>query len=259
MAETNKRCIFADMEKSYIINAWNKAEKTAQNQMGFVEIIDKVALKDETKIKEELIELMKKATDKKCNISESFQTYFSSYATAAFRESEYSYNNPTISNLIPAVFLLQHSLELFIKFIKMDSYTWFGTKKKSVDSFFPANIRDLDLNKHNIIDVFEDEDCIKWFSYIKEGERLRKSIKRKYSLICNFLGENDLAVNMRYPMSNGYKINDYSHLTAENVQCISSVIMDLIGLCVVSDICWAKDEEEQDRFKNDVLNNKKEQ
>lgn len=247
------------MEKSYIINAWNKAEKTAQNQKRFVEIIDKVALKDETKIKEELVELMKKATDKKCDISESFQNYFFAYATASFRESEHSYNNPTISNLIPSVFLLQHSLELFIKFVKMDAYTWFGTKKNSIDSFFPVNIRDLELNRHNIIEVFDDEDCIKWFGYIKEGERLRNSIKRKYKLICNFLGESDLAVNMRYPMSNGYKVNDYSQLTTEDIQCISSVIMDLIGLCVIADISWAKDEEEQDRFKNDVLNNKKEQ
>ena len=241
------------MEEKNLIQAWTEAEKTAQKQKRFADIL-KEGLNNKTTARE-VFKLIKKATDKKCDIGESFQNYFLSYALAAFRQSEYSYDNPNVSNLIPAAFLAHHCVELFIKFVKLDWYTWFGAKIKSVNAFLPANIYDLALDKHNVIAFLDDKDCIQWFSYIEDGEHYREGIKRKYNLICKLLGENNIAVNMRYPMAKGYQVNDYSYLTEENVQVISSKIMDLITLCFLSNYEWAKNEDKQEKLRNDSLMN----
>lgn len=243
--------VFIIMVEKDLINAWRKAEKNAKTQEKFADILEEI-LKNQT-TREEIVKLMKMVTDKKCDIGESFQNYFLSYALAAFRQSEYSYDNPNVSNLIPAAFLAHHCVELFIKFVKLDWYTWFGAKIKSVNAFLPANIYDLALDKHNVIAFLDDKDCIQWFSYIEDGERYREGIKRKYNLICKLLGENNIAVNMRYPMSKGYQVNDYSCLTEENVQVISAKIMDLIALCFLSNYEWAKNEDKQEKLRNDSL------
>ena len=54
-------------------------------------------------------------------------------------------------------------------------------------------------------------------------------------------------------MSKGYLVNDYNSLTEKNIQDILSKIMDLIGLCIISNLSWAKDEDKKENLMNDVL------
>lgn len=71
-----------------------------------------------------------------------------------------------------SVYLMHHSFELFVKMVKLDVYNIFYATKKS--DVFPSNVYDLQIGKHDVVRMLDDDDCKKWYDCIRDGSKLGK-------------------------------------------------------------------------------------
>lgn len=182
-------------------------------------------------------------------ISNGFQVYFTSYFRACHTQFNSLKEEPSFYHLLPTVYLLHHTTELFLKMVKIDSYNMLGFGDKDIEItnlLLPTNIKDLKLASHNANKLFGDDDVIMWFSFIENGDNRLKELAILYESLRSCMEMNNLAEDARFPLrKDTYVYIDRRGMSPEKINECIDIIDKILSILSVSYISWHR----QDRVK----------
>ena len=198
--------------------------------------------KDDISIEEFLELFFEQLAQDRQLISNAFQDYVMAYLVATAKQQKELLKKTNYYLLLPTVFLMHHSLELFLKMIKVDAYNTihFGNDSKNIiDYITPASVKDLKISNHNIKELFDDEDICLWFSFINNGKEHLKVLKENYIRLADVLNMKNPAEEARFPLrKDSYIYIDRSKIEKSTIKLCSNIIDNLIKTLIASYIEW---------------------
>ena len=175
-------------------------------------------------------------------ISNAFQQYFTAYLVATSKLQEVLSKQLNYFSLLPTVFLMHHTTELFLKMAKIDIYNTvcLGRDSKELIKYLsPTNVKELKNSNHSVKYLFDDEKIKLWFSVLENGEEYLKAIKENYINLSEALSMENLAEEARFPLKiDSYVYNDRSKIEKEKIKLCSNLIDNLIKILNASYLEW---------------------
>ena len=232
MTEMSLREIFekAHTESHSQDEYWAKIEQLWEKQNS-----EEISFEDFLHVAFEFIIPMKQ------EISNGFQVYFASYFRATYNQCNILKNNPNFFHLLPTIYLLHHTIELFFKMVKIDAYNTLGFGEKGVDItnlLLPTSIKDLKLASHQTNKLFDDADVYTWFSFIENGDEQLKELSFLYENIRMLVEMNSLAEEARFPLrKDSYTYIDRSKMPEEKIfECMENIdkILSILSKAYIS-------------------------
>jgi len=210
---------------------WQDVKNSSKTQNEFKrKFVHELTQKSNDITIDEYIDNFKMATDEKYKYNHSFFKYFSSYANFVVFQLDSIEERANPVFLIPLVYLVHHTVELFVKFIKLEATDLLQKKDTVIDLLAPINTSDIDLNVHKIIDVLDEDVCVSWFNYLPIGDDIRQGIIRKYKHLCKIMKTDNLAEDTRFPTKRisygcGKLIKELYTIHADEISQINTPVM----------------------------------
>ena len=214
---------------------FEKANSKSHSRNEYWKIIEDTWAKqerDEISIDEFLQAILEFAIPMRQAISGGFQTYFASYCLATLNQCDALKTHKDFHQLLPTIYLSHHSVELFFKMVKVDIYNILGLGEKDIDIvelLLPTNIKELHLASHKADGYFKDEDVLRWFSCIDEGEKQLTFICDLYTKLLSLVDMSNPAEEARFPLrKDSYVYVDRHNIDEEKIAECAEIIEQLI-------------------------------
>ena len=214
---------------------FEKANSKSHSHNEFWKIIEDAWAKqerDEISIDELLKLVLEFVVPARQAIGGGFQTYFVSYCLATLNQCDVLKKRKNFHQLLPTIYLSHHSVELFFKMVKVDAYNVPGLSEKNigiVELLLPTNIKELNLDSHKADGYFKDEDVLRWFSCIDEGEKQLKFICDLYTKLLSLVDMSNPAEEARFPLrKDSYVYVDRHNIDEEKIAECAEIIEQLI-------------------------------
>ena len=223
------------MEKSTLRKILEKAHFQSHNHDEYWRIVEDLWTKqedDEIDMDEFMEVLLEFAVPARQSISNGFQKYFSSYCIATLAQQKILSENNDFYFLLPTVYLLHHTMELFFKMVKIDVYNMLGLGGKDIDAtalLLPVNVKELNVSNHQISFYAQEEDVLRWFSLLENGKEEITSVCDLYSKLCSLMKMKSLAEEARFPIrKDSYVYVDRSNMGKEEIAECAKIVLAIV-------------------------------
>ena len=224
---------------------FEKAHSESHSRNEYWKIIEDTWAKqerDEISIDEFLQAILEFAIPMRQAISGGFQTYFASYCLATLNQCDALKIHKDFHQLLPTIYLSHHSVELFFKMVKVDIYNILGLGEKDIDIvqlLLPTNIKELHLASHKADGYFKDEDVLRWFSCVDEGEKQLTFICDLYTKLLSLVDMSNPAEEARFPLrKDSYVYVDRRNIDKEKIAECAEIIDQLIRAMSRAYVLW---------------------